>query len=125
MSSKIRSIFRPGFDDKRRILPLLQMFENMKVIRDLVPRSLGKKVKYNTFYPDDFPWSINYFGYVKKRDGSHRRMIMKYFGAECIDEIVVDFEKITQVDLEGSIPYLKDNFEWFYNEVLEASKGDY
>ena len=49
-------------------------------------------------------------------------MIMKYFGAETVDEIVVDFDKITKDDLNGSIPYLKDNFEWFYNEVLKVSE---
>ncbi|MHA2429123.1 MAG: hypothetical protein ACXADB_13970 [Candidatus Hermodarchaeia archaeon] len=103
-------------------MPLLQMYKNMKVIGDLVPHALDTKVKYSVYYPEDFPWSINYFGYIKKRDGSHRRMIMKYFGAAAVDEIVVDFEKITIHDLTKTISYLKNNFEWFYNEVLNASK---
>ncbi len=47
---------------------------------------------------------------------------MKYFGATAIDEIVVAFEKITLSELTETIPYLKNNFEWFYNEVLNASK---
>jgi hypothetical protein len=122
LPSKIMKIFSPGHEDRKRIMPLLQMYKNMKVIRDLVPHALDKKIKYSVYYPEDFPWSINYFGYIKKRDGSHRRMIMKYFGAATVDEIVVDFEKITLNDLAGTIPYLKNNFEWFYNEVLTASK---
>jgi SAM-dependent methyltransferase len=122
LPSKIMKIFSPSYEDRKRIMPLLQMYKNMKVIRDLVPHALDKKVKYSVYYPEDFPWSINYFGYVKKRDGSHRRMIMKYFGAASVDEIVVDFEKVTLNNLTGTIPYLKKNFEWFYNEVLTASK---
>lgn len=122
LPSKIMKIIRPNHEDKKRIMPLLQMYKNMKVIKDLVPHALDKKIKYSVYYPEDFPWSINYFGYIKKRDGSHRRMIMNYFGATAIDEIVVDFEKITLNDLIETIPYLKNNFEWFYNEVLNASK---
>ena len=122
LPSKIMKIFSPSYEDRKRIMPLLQMYKNMKGIRDLVPHVLDKTVKYSVYYPEDFPWSINYFGYVKKRDGSHRRMIMKYFGATTVDEIVVDFEKITLDELEGTIPFLKKNFEWFYNEVLTASK---
>ena len=98
------------------------MYKNMSIIRDLVPNALNNKIKYSVYHPNDFPWSINYFGHIKRRDGSHRRMIMKYFGAETVDEIVVDFDKITKDDLNGSIPYLKDNFEWFYNEVLKVSE---
>ena len=120
--SKIINIFISDYEDKKRIMPLLQMYKNMHIIRDLVPNAREKRIKYNVYHPEDFPWSINYFGYVKRRDGSHRRMIMKYFGVKTVDEIVVDFEKITQDDLQESIPYVKDNFEWFYNEVLEASK---
>jgi len=48
---------------------------------------------------------------------------MKYFGSEAIDEIVVDFDKITMDDLDESMPYLKNNFEWFYNEVLRNRKN--
>ena len=122
LKSKLIGLIRPDFADKKRILPILQMFKNMKVIKNLVPNSLEPNVKYYVFHPEDFPWSINYFGYIKRRDGSHRRMIMKYFGAENVDEIVVDFDKITSVDLEEAIPYLRDNFEWFYNHVLNSSR---
>lgn len=122
LPSKIMKIFSPGRDDRKRIMPLLQMYKNMKAIRDLVPHALDKKIKYSVYHPEDFPWSINYFGYIKKRDGSHRRMIMKYFGATTVDEIVVDFEKITAEDLSGTIPYLRNNFKWFYNEVLTAKR---
>lgn len=122
LQSKIMKIFSPSSEDRRRIMPLLQMYKNMKVIRDLVPRALDKKIKYSIYHPEDFPWSINYFGYIKKRDGSHRRMIMKYFGATTVDEIVVDFEKISVNDLSETIPYLRNNFEWFYNEVLTAKR---
>jgi SAM-dependent methyltransferase len=108
--------------DKKWVIALLQMYKNMRVIRDLVPKSQEKEVEYSVYYPDDFPWSIDYFGYIKKRDGSHRRMIMRYFGTEAIDEIVVDFDKITVDDLDESMSYLKGNFEWFHNEVLNARK---
>lgn len=120
--SKIINMFISDYEDKKRLGPFLQMYKNMSIIRDLVPNALNNKIKYSVYHPNDFPWSINYFGHIKRRDGSHRRMIMKYFGAETVDEIVVDFDKITKDDLNGSIPYLKDNFEWFYNEVLKVSE---
>ena len=110
------------YEDKKRIISLLQMYKNMRIIRNLVPEARNKKIQYSVYHPDDFPWSINYFGYLKKRDGSHRRMIMKSFGETTVDEIVVDFDKICVDDILGSIPYLKDNFEWFYNQVLNASQ---
>jgi hypothetical protein len=94
----------------------------MKKIQGLVPNALNKKINYTVYHPTDFPWSINYFGYIKKRDGSHRRMVMTYLGATTVDEIVVDFDQITLDDLDDSKPYLKDNFEWFFNEVKKASK---
>ena len=95
------------------------MYENMKTIKNLVPRSKDKMIRYDIWRPEDFPWAINYFGYIKKRDGSHRRMIMSYFGSKTIDTVVVDFEKLSKKDLENSITYLRNNFEWFYNEVKD------
>ena len=120
--SRFLNLIIPNYMDKKRMIPLLQMYKNMRIIRNLVPHSRNKKVKFSIYHPEDFPWSINYFGYIKKRDGSHRRMIMRYFGAKTVDEIVVDFDKITVDDLNRSIPYLKDNFLWFYNVILNASK---
>jgi len=120
--SKLINMFISDYEDKKRIGPFLQIYKNMSTIRDLVPNARDKRIKYNVYHPDDFPWSINYFGYIKRRDGSHRRMIMRYFGAKTVDEIVVDFDKIIKDDLQESIPYIKDNFEWFFNEVLKASK---
>jgi hypothetical protein len=120
--SRLRSFILFDYENKKRIVPLLRMYKNMKTIKDLVPNALNKTIKYAIYHPDDFPWSINYFGYIKKRDGSHRRMIMKYFGATAVDEIVVDFDKITIYDLDDSLPYLKNNFEWYYNEVKNTSK---
>lgn len=108
-----------GLYQKKHILYLLQMYENMKTIKNLVPRSKDKMIRYDIWRPEDFPWAINYFGYIKKRDGSHRRMIMSYFGSKTIDTVVVDFEKLSKKDLENSITYLRNNFEWFYNEVKD------
>ena len=120
--SRSLKIIKRVDEDEKRMLRILQMFNNMKIIRNLVPKSLDGKIEYDIFHPEDFPWSINYFGCIKRRDGSHRRMVMKYFGAETVDEIVVDFESITLDDLDGCLPYLKNNFEWFYSEVMKASK---
>ena len=119
--SRLRNFVLSDYEGRKRIAPLLRIYNNMKKIKGLVPKSLDKIVKYSVYHPDDFPWSINYFGYIKKRDGSHRRMILKYFGATAVDEIVVDFDKITLDDLNNSMPYLKDNFEWFFKEVKNAS----
>ena len=108
-----------GFNSRKKIMCFLQMYENMKTIKNLVPRSKDKRIRYDTWHPEDFPWVINYFGYLKKRDGAHRRMVMSYFGSKTCDTVIVDFEKLSEKDLENSIPYLRDNFEWFYNEVKD------
>ena len=117
MSKDWKSIFLFLNPKKKHMTNFLQMYENMKTIKNLVPMSKNKMIIYDTWRPEDFPLAINYFGYLKKRDGSHRRMIMSYFGFKTIDTMVVDFEKLSKKDLENSIPYLRDNFEWFYNEV--------
>lgn len=108
---------------KRKIIKILQMYENMKTIKNLVPNAKNKVIRYSIWHPEDFPWAIDYFGYIKRRDGAHRRAIMAYFGSKTIDTVVVNFKKLTKDDLKDSIPYLKDNFEWFYNEVKEKHKN--
>ena len=120
--SRLRNFVLSDYDDRKRTVSLLRMYKNMKKIQGLVPNALNKKINYTVYHPTDFPWSINYFGYLKKRDGSHRRMIMNYLGATTVDEIVVDFDKITLDDLDDSEPYLKENFEWFFNEVKKTSE---
>lgn len=112
-----KSIFPTPKRQKNNLKKFLRMYENMKKIGNLVPNSRSEKIRYDIYHPEDFPWAINYFGYIKNRDGSHRRMIMHYFGSETIDSIVVDFEKITREDLKEMPSFLYDNFEWFYNEV--------
>lgn len=103
--------------ERKIINILLNMYENMKIANGLVASAKNPKGNNKEWYYYDFPWAIDYFGYIKKRDGSHRRMIAKYLGLKEIDTIVVDFASLTKEDLKDSLPYLGDNFEWFYTTV--------
>jgi hypothetical protein len=100
------------------------MFERMRAVGGLVPSS-----KAVDFRPDapwryyDFPTAVDYFGYVKKRDGSHRRMIAAYLGLTHLPMLVVDFASLTTADLDDSLPYLREHFEWFREQVVEARQG--
>ena len=102
---------------------LLNTYENMKIANGLVPSAKNPKGNNQEWFYYDFPWAIDYFGYIKKRDGSHRRMIAKYLGLREIDTIVVDFASLTKEDLKDSLFYLRDNFEWFYTTVKKEREN--
>lgn len=66
--------------------------------------------------PYDLPWAINYFDYIKHRDGSHRRSIANYLNLVPYPSLVVNFEDIKEQHI---IPPLKSRFDWFVNKVIE------
>jgi len=96
----------------------LQMFDNMKCENGIVPSSKSSTYRNSTWSPSDFPWAIQYFDYIKKRDGSHRRAVMKYLGFSTIPTIVVCFEDITQEYVDEYAPYLSENFHLFREHVI-------
>ena len=97
----------------------LDLFDNIKAANGLIPSAKLPGQRNLSWRPYDFPWAINYFGYLKKRDGSHRRAIINYLGFEQVDTIVVDFKEISQEYVNIHAPFLADKFMWFYQQVLE------
>jgi hypothetical protein len=97
------------------------MYERMRQAGGLVPSS-----KAADFRPDapwqsyDFPTAVDYCGYIKKRDGSHRRMIAAYLGLTHLPTLVLDFAALGAVDLAGALPYLREQFAWFRECVWAA-----
>ncbi len=54
----------------------------------------------------DLPWAFDYFGYVKERDGAHRRATLHYLGQPSIPTLVLNFSKVTP-DVCASVTKIK------------------
>ncbi len=104
------------------IQPFLDMFDNMKADGGLVPSSKSSRRGQLTWRPGDFPWAIKYFDYVKKRDGSHRRAVMKYLKHDSVDTIVVDLANVTGEYVATRLPALADRYDWFRSTVEQKFK---
>ena len=100
-----------------RIQGFLDMFDNMKAAGGLVPASKCAADNEREWSPRDYPWAIDYFGYVKKRDGSHRRAIMHYLGSDAIDTLVVSVGKVEVAHVKALAPSLADGYDRFVSEV--------
>lgn len=99
------------------------MYENMKKAGGLVPNarrepSEGKNTDRFQYY--DLPWAIDYLGYVKKRDGAHRRAVAAYIGLESLPMLVFDFGRLQPDDLKSCNPYIQEHFGW-YRELIVRS----
>ena len=69
-------------------------------------------------YYYDFPWCISYYNYIKKRDGAHRRSVMRFLGHRTIPSLVCHFTKIEkQLPLLTKNSFIIDNFYW-YQELI-------
>lgn len=74
----------------------------------------------------DLPWAIDYFGYVKERDGAHRRATMWYLRQLSIPTLVLDF---SQIDSElcanaTDTKLLTENFPKFRVMVQDIVRPD-
>jgi hypothetical protein len=75
----------------REKVTMLENFRNSK--GQLVSNSRSSQPSDRLRY-FDLPWAIDYFGYVKERDGAHRRATLHYLGEQSIPTLVLDFSRI-------------------------------
>jgi hypothetical protein len=91
---------------------MLENFRNSGGL--LVSNSKSSKPSGHLRYYD-LPWAIDYFGYVKERDGAHRRATLYYLGQQSVPTLVLNFSKIDDKDVttmtENKI--LRENFSKF------------
>jgi hypothetical protein len=100
-----------------RIATFLNVYENMKRFNSLVG---GAHVLHDTapnLKPTDVPWAIDYRGYVKLRDGAHRRAAARGLGWPTIPTLIFEFDRIDSKDFAQAHPYIRDNFRWFVDIV--------
>jgi len=71
--------------------------------------------------PSDLPWAIDYCGYIKLRDGAHRRAIAHALGWGTVPTLVFEFGQVTQESLGAAHPYIRDNFHWFAEIVTQIA----
>jgi len=105
--------WQQGRDIKHRIVTFLNVYENMKRFGTLVGTARVIQETPSPLEPVDLPWAIDYCGYIKLRDGAHRRAAAHYLGWGTIPTLVFDFDRITAGILANRHPYLRDNFDWF------------
>ena len=98
---------------RERVIRFTNLYENMKSAGTLVGRGCSATPRRSELRPEDLPWAIDYHGYVKLRDGAHRRAVAYVLGWETISTLVFEFGRVTPSNLKDAHPYIRDNFEWF------------
>jgi hypothetical protein len=104
-----------------RISSFLNLYENMKKFGTIVGDAHKVHERVPLLSSMDLPWAIDYFGYIKLREGAHRRAIANYLGWETIPTLVFDFGQVTRGVLKEAHPYIRDNFKWFAELVRMAA----
>ena len=99
----------------------IQMYENFIKSKGLL---VGKSKSINptrTLHYYDVPWAINYFKYLKFRDGAHRRAILNLLGYNYVPTLIVHFDKINVELLRQNKvdPIIIDFFELFRGIVIK------
>ena len=107
-----------------RIISYLNTYENMKQFGQLVGRAHILHETPPPLEPHDLPWAIDYCGYIKLRDGAHRRAAAHYLGWQTIPTMLFEFHRTTIGDLAEAAPYIRENFEWFATLVGDVARLD-
>ena len=107
-----------------RVLSYLNTYDNMKRFSKLVGRAHVLQESPSPVEPADLPWAIDYCGYIKLRDGAHRRAIAHALGWGTVPTLVFDFGQVAQESLAEAHPYIRDNFEWFAALVRDTARLD-
>jgi len=94
---------------QKRVVVAQKILQRMQAADKFVGSAPGGK-----YYPSDFPQVIDYWGYQKDLDGTHRRMILHYLGIAEAPTLVVRAADLSPSDLPKG--YLRDNWQWFANE---------
>ena len=104
-----------------RVEQLLALYDNMKKFGGLVGDA---RVVHDAPVPlqaADVPWAIDYPGYLRLREGSHRRAVAISLGWETLPTLVFEFSRVRREELESFHPYLAERFEWFRERVIHGS----
>ena len=105
-----------------RIISYLNTYENMKRFGQLTGRAHTLHETPPPLEPHDLPWAIDYCGYIKLRDGAHRRAAAHYLGWRTIPTLVFEFNSTTIDDLAQAAPYIRENFDWFATLVRDTAR---
>ena len=103
-----------------RILSYVNTYENMKRFGMLVGEAHDLRHQPRPLSASDLPWAIDYSGYIKLRDGAHRRAIAYALGWQTVPTLVFDFNQATKANLGDAHPYISDNFSWF-DEIVQGA----
>lgn len=109
---------------RTKIDRFLNIYENMKKFGTVVGQAWEIHSNPPPLTPSDLPWAIDYLGYLKLRDGAHRRAAANYLGWESIPTLVFEFDQVNERELELAHPYIRDNFNWFDRLVRGAARMD-
>ena len=102
----------------KKVRELVTMYRRMKRVHGLVPSSKAKEIQYTHWSPTDFPYVIDYHGYLKRRDGANRRMILHHLGHEEVESMVVHVKDLDPARaFAGAHAYLRDGFAQFKSEI--------
>jgi hypothetical protein len=71
----------------------------------------------------DFPQVIDYWGYQKNLDGTHRRMVMYALNYDECPCLVLNVDDVSKSALKGLPSLLYDKWHWFVDKIAEA-KGE-
>ena len=102
-----------------RIVSYLNTYDNMKQFGQLVHGAHVAQEHLAPIESGDVPWAIDYLGYLKLRDGAHRRAIAHALDWPVIPTLVFEFSQVTRENLGDAPPYIQDNFNWFA-EIMQA-----
>lgn len=119
-----RARWRQRRQIKGRIHSFLNLYENMKRFGKLVGGAHILHVNPPPLGPYDVPWAIDYCGYVKLREGAHRRAAAHYLHWETIPTLVFEFDRTTTDSLNNAHPYIRDNFHWFVTLIWDIAQLD-
>ena len=120
-----------GFLDQRRqskriqhrIITFSNLYENMKRHGALVGQAHTLHDTPPPLRATDLPWAIDYGGYVKLREGAHRRAAASALGWTSIPTLVFEFQSVNEDTLGNAHPYIRDNLDWFTDIMHRVSFG--
>lgn len=109
---------------RHRIVTFLNLYENMKEHGALVGQAHTLHDTPPPLHAADVPWAIDYGGYIKLRDGAHRRAAANALGWASIPTLVFEFKRVTHEILSDAHPYIRDNFDWFAALLLQIVQSE-
>lgn len=123
---KEKNIFKKFFIKKRlkkRVIDYLEIYKSMKLNKGLVHNSKKSNQNLMNLSAYDLPLSIDYNGYIKYRDGAHRRSIAYYLKWQHLSCLHFQFNKIDKTYLKEFNKNLYDYFDQFSDIINRLNEG--